>query len=345
MSVELYERYKEALRRGHVAAARGELEEAIAAYDEAIQLAPDRALPYVSAGSAQLGLGTPADAVAAFDAALARSPRDEAGLRGRADALARLGRRVEAADALDLLSDVHERAGRLADAVEAAQGALGLAEQKARRRHLQELTRRLRLSAPDQQAADVLDKALRVLELAEPPAAAAPSRAPATPGSGPAGEAAPTGAHALDAGLEAAAAATAAAEPETPTEHATTAEPLPDGSVLMSEAEAAIDAGDVVAARRTLLAAALAFEAHGLLSAALDACYLALELAPDDAQIHLELVELYLELGWDAPAADKLALLGRLAELDGLHSSTRARLVGLAADHFPDDPRLRHLSA
>jgi len=351
MSVDLYERYREVLRRGHAAAARGRLDEALAAYDEAAQLAPDRALPHVSAGSAHLRLGMPADALAAFTAALARSPRDEAALRGRADALAQLGRRTDAADALDLLSDVHERAGRLADAVEAAQRALGLAEQKARRRRLHELTRQLRLTAPDQGAAEVLDKALRALEPAEPPTAAVPPGESPLPRPGPTGGVAPEAApaHEVPSEVPGVAAGTELEPPEEPAEREAQAElqaePLPDGVELVREAEAAMDGGDFVAARRTLLAAALAFEGQGLLAAALDACYVALEFAPDDAQIHLELVELYLELGWDAPAADKLALLGRIAELDGLHGSTRARLVGLAADHFPDDPRLRRLSA
>ena len=48
----LYERYKDALRRGHVAALRGRNEAAIDAYGEAASIAPDRALPHAaSAGS------------------------------------------------------------------------------------------------------------------------------------------------------------------------------------------------------------------------------------------------------------------------------------------------------
>ncbi len=45
MSGSLYEGYKEALRRGHVAAVRGRLDVALAAYREASRIAPDRALP------------------------------------------------------------------------------------------------------------------------------------------------------------------------------------------------------------------------------------------------------------------------------------------------------------
>ena len=47
MSDALYERYKEALRRGHVAALRGRDAAALEAYSEAARLAPDRALPLV----------------------------------------------------------------------------------------------------------------------------------------------------------------------------------------------------------------------------------------------------------------------------------------------------------
>src|SRR3972149_5118565 len=51
MSQALYEEYKEALRRGHVAALRGRLDVAEAAYRAAAAIAPDRALPYGSLGA------------------------------------------------------------------------------------------------------------------------------------------------------------------------------------------------------------------------------------------------------------------------------------------------------
>ena len=47
-SSSLYERYKDALRRGHVAALRGRNDAAIEAYQEAASIAPDRALPHAS---------------------------------------------------------------------------------------------------------------------------------------------------------------------------------------------------------------------------------------------------------------------------------------------------------
>jgi tetratricopeptide (TPR) repeat protein len=294
MSVDLFEHYKDALRRGHVAMAHGDLEAAAGAYREAATLAPDRVSPHVNLGVVLLRMGLAADGLAAFDAALAHAPRDEAGLQGRAEALQRLGRRVDAAESLDLISDLQERDGRLAEAGETTRRALELAEQRTRRRRVADLTRRLRLEAGDEPVGT-------------------PGRSPEPTGPDPlAGRAVPV--------------------------------PRPDPTDLIGRAEASLDAGDQPAARESFLAAAAAFDADGLLAAALDACYQVLAFAPDDPDVHLRLVELYLQLGWQAPAADKLALLGRLAQLDDRPAATRARIVGLAADHFPDDPRLHHLS-
>ncbi len=101
MSDALYERYKEALRAGHVASLRGRQDAALAAYVEAATLAPERALPHVSIGQVYLRLDRPTEALSAFGAALDRAPNDEKALEGSAEALAGLGRPVEAADALD----------------------------------------------------------------------------------------------------------------------------------------------------------------------------------------------------------------------------------------------------
>ena len=79
MTETAFERYKHALRRGHVAALRGRLDEALAAYDEAGTLAPDRTLPLTSRASVLARLSRHHDALAAFDQALARTrsrPRD-----------------------------------------------------------------------------------------------------------------------------------------------------------------------------------------------------------------------------------------------------------------------------
>src|SRR6185503_3748233 len=100
---DAFERYKDALRRGHSAAQGGRFDEAIAAYQEAGTIAPDRAMPQSSLGGVLARMGRTAQALAAYDAALARAPGDEAALRGRAELLAMAGRRAEAADTLDRL--------------------------------------------------------------------------------------------------------------------------------------------------------------------------------------------------------------------------------------------------
>ena len=71
----------------------------------------------------------------------------------------------------------------------------------------------------------------------------------------------------------------------------------------------------------------------------MDACYQALAILPSDPDIHLLLAELYLDRGWRGPAAEKLVLLGRLAQLTD-DAETRTRLCELAGARFPDDARL-----
>jgi tetratricopeptide (TPR) repeat protein len=87
MARPLFEQYKEALRRGHLALLGGELEAALAAYREAADLVPDRPLPHASMGTVLGKLGRRDEALAAFDRALAIAPADEATLRAREDAL------------------------------------------------------------------------------------------------------------------------------------------------------------------------------------------------------------------------------------------------------------------
>jgi Flp pilus assembly protein TadD len=103
--------------------------------------------------------------------------------------------------------------------------------------------------------------------------------------------------------------------------------------------EDAAAAGDAIATRELALAAATGHRAAGQLHAAIDVCYLALATSPADPGLHLNLAELYLDLGWRTTAADKLVLLARLAELDE-DRETRARLCAVVADRLADDPRL-----
>jgi tetratricopeptide (TPR) repeat protein len=303
VSDALYERYKEALRRGHVASLRERHDAALAAYVEAATIAPERALPHVSIGETYARLDRPADALVAYDAALERAPGDEAALLGRADALAALGQPAESAESLDIVSAAQEAAGRLGPALDNARRALELAESRTRRRTVEGLVERLRAAPgadPDGETGAALARAVALLESS-----------------------------AVAGGLD----------------EATEVEALPgDPATLAAEADAAIAAGDAAAAATRLLEAARLHAAADEPIAALDACYAALAVAPDDAEVHLSLVDLYLDRGWTALAADKLALLARLAELSD-DPATLERARALAKMRLPDDPRLAGLTA
>lgn len=164
MSEALFERYKEALRRGHVASQRGRFDEALDAYTEAAKVAPDRALPLVGIGLVLTRLDKTTEALSAFDLALDRAPTDETALRGRIDILLAMGDRARAAETLDRLVPVLEAADRRADAVDAAGRALDLAESRGRRATLQAMVDRLEVE-PDAAAAagDALGRARTLL--------------------------------------------------------------------------------------------------------------------------------------------------------------------------------------
>ena len=346
MSQSLYENYKDALRRGHVAALRGKLDVAIAAYGEAAVVAPDRPLPHASIGGILMRTGRAAEAAEAYDRALALSPRDEAALRGRSEAMVAIGRPFEAAEALDRLADVLDAGGRLADACDAARRALELAESKDRRRQVESLVGRLQVSAGDEAAQQSLARALRLLE---------PVKVEEVPAGAPT-DAAPSPEEADQPEISAAD-EPVGAEPELELEPELEPEPVPepepepepvDATAIGAAAEEALAAGDHTAAREGLLAAAAAHRTAGRSVAAIDACYLALAIAPDDVDLHLLLAELYLERGWRTPAADKLVLLARLASFaddEATRDATRERICNLAGQHLPDEARLTELCA
>lgn len=314
MSEALYERYKDALRRGHVAALRGRPEEALSAYREAIAIAPDRALPYTSLGGVLARSARYDDALVAYDDALALAPRDENALRGRADALVAAGRPVDAAETLDRLSRLFDEEGRLADACDAAREGLELAESRDRRADVEAFVRRLRSEGRDMASTLALGRALEVLR--------EPASHPRSAGT---------------AGADAGSAEAAARDPGSP------AQPVrairSDREDLLAAAEAALDGGDLDAVRSTALAASAAQRRDGLLEAALDTCYQALAVAPADPAIHLALAGLYLDRGWRVPAVDKVILLGRLADLTD-DEATHDRLAMLVAERLSDEPRL-----
>ena len=147
MTETLFERYKEALRAGHVAAVRGRLEEAVAAYREAGAIAPDRAVPRTALGAACLRLGDPEAALEAYDAALVIAPDDDAATIGRAQALVVLRRTADAAAAYDRLADIRAAGERPGAAAEAARRALAIEPTDARRARHADLVEVLRATA------------------------------------------------------------------------------------------------------------------------------------------------------------------------------------------------------
>lgn len=313
MSQALYEHYKEALRRGHVAALRGRLDAAEAAYRAAAALAPDRALPYSSLGGVFRRQDRLDDALAAYGAALARAAEDESALRGRAELYAETGRRSEAAVDYETLAGVVERAGRLTDACDAARRALELAESRSRRRELDRLGALLRERGEDRATVDALDRALRILEAVEAP----PARPHATDAPGE-----PT-----DSEDEPASGAGAAeAEPIVDERSAP-----PDPAVLRAVADGLLDGGDMIGARERYLALAAIHRAAGRHDAAMDACLALLVVAPSDVRLQLAIAAIQADQGWSGIAEEKLRLLARLADLDD-DADTRAAVAAAAVE-------------
>ena len=315
----LYERYKDALRRGHVAALRGRLEEALDAYAEAAVIAPDRPAPHSSAGAALLRARRPAEALRCYDAALQLAPLETA-LAGRAQALADLGRRLEAAEAYDGLAATRARDARPADAVDAARRALELAEGRERRRTLERLIAGLRASEPDQPGRLALERALLVLEGA------------AVAGSGSVTDARDDVA-ATSGGTGDVPALVGDGEPARDGAAGRSRSVLDrdvssgmDPAELEAAAESAIASGDHDGAVERLLDLAALNRAAGRPAAAMDACYAALFIDQAHVGLHLALVELYDEHGWTALASEKLDLLDRLVEL-GDDDTAVARVV------------------
>lgn len=358
----LYERYKDALRRGHVAALRGRNDAAVDAYGEAASIAPDRALPHVSVGGILVRMNRLDDAIASYERAIALAPRDEGALRGLAEVLIRAGQRAEAAAALDRLADSLDAAGRLADATDSARRALELAESRARRQQVEGLVGRLRASSSGDEAAQrALDQALRLLAppvaepgpepVAEPAAVAAPEPEVAEPPVGAEAEgpepAATERETVVDGQPEQVESRAEEPEPEAtedlpePEPEEPIAEPAGLGIALGALAETALYGGDP-AARDHLLAAARAHRRAGRTAAALDACDLAIGVAPSDYDVHFLLTELYLDRGWRVLAIDKLLLLGRLAELDD-DGAARERLCAIVTERLADEPKVAGL--
>jgi tetratricopeptide (TPR) repeat protein len=333
MTESLYDRYKEALRAGHVAVLRGRFEDALVAYGEAARIAPDRSLPRTSIGGVCLELGRPDDALAEFDAALLIGPGDEGALLGRAEALIRTGRPALAAESLDALAEIQGADGRHVEAVDTLQRALALEERGGRRRRYQRAVRSLRIASGDRAIDGAPGIELGVLERLP----ARPTDADASAATGHAGpgidEAGGSRAEPGDAGT-----AQVEAEPEP----SGPPDPRAAGERYIAAAGAALDAGDTPAARAAFLDAAAAFADGGLTYAALDACREALALDGDDIELQLRYVSLYRTRGWRDLALVKLGHLLRLADLDG-DLAARERICAEAREAFPGDEGLAAL--
>lgn len=334
MTDSLYDRYKEALRAGHVAVLRGRLEDALVAYGEAAAIAPDRALPRTSIGGVRLQLGLPAEALADFDAALLLAPGDEGALIGRAEALISTGRPALAAESLDALAEMQDAAGRHAAAVDTIQRALVLEERIGRRRRYQRAVRSLRIASGDRSGEGAPGIALGVLERSVPVDAEA-ARADAAPVEA---EGVRADAERVEIGSADAESADAEPEPSGPPD------PRAAGERLIGVAVAALDAGDPTAAGTAFRSAAAAFADCGLTYAALDACREALSLDADDIELQLRYVSLYRSRGWRDLAIVKLGHLLRLADLDG-DRAARERICAVVREAFPDDEMLAALCA
>ncbi len=362
MTDQLFERYKEALREGHVAVLRGRLEDALDAYRRATEIAPGRALPHTSLGGVLLDLGRFDDALEELRIALELAPREEGALLGRAEALARTGQRGAAAAALDTLSDVLLETDREADAVETLQRALVLEERVSRRRRYQRALRALRMASGDRVSDQVFARALAVLEPTEgsaTPAAEAAGAPPPAVEEAPVEDApveevpAPEGAAAatpVEAGsgeepppVDGATAA-AGGGPAAPEAEAPPPEPRLAGDALIAAAEVAVTRGDPAAALEAYRDAARVFDEAGLAVAALDACREALALAPGDVGIHLRYASVYRSRGWRDMAAGRLASILRFVDLTA-DAEGRAEICATIAALYPDDDRLMGLCA
>lgn len=301
MNETVLERYRAALQAGHLALLAGQLEEAAAAYREAIELGPDRAVPRRSLGAVCLRLGEPVAALTAFDAALELAPDDDEAIRGRAQALVVLRRPTEAALAFDRLADVCSAGGRPGDACNALRRALEIEPTPDRRRRYVHLVGELRSATGDAEAERAMEQARGLLE-----------EAPAEVGE--------TGSGGAERGIPGAGPAAAP--------------PPPDGEALAAVAEDAADRADSPAALEAAMAAARAHRAAGHNVAAIDTLLRVQPLAPDDRELHLLLAELQAERGWTALAAEKLRHLARLAELDG-DPDAAARILGTGSPAVP----------
>lgn len=308
MGETVFEKYKEALRVGHVASLRGRLEDAANAYREAISITPDRAVPRTALGRVLMQLGDAQGALDAFDGALVLEPRDDASLAGRAQALAALDRTADAALAQDELTLMRLAQDRRTEAAESARRALAFERPEGQREIHDRLAEAL--TVPAAVAAPDLAEALVDGPVADG------SAAPPVDGIG----------HEPDVPYDLAV-ERPTGPPETPV----------DPEALIVAFEEAAARGDAESAAAAALAAARAYRADGRGTASIDACLQGIGVRPGHIDLHLLLADLAFDRGWTGEAEEAHRQLLRLAELDGdaaaaelVRGSAAGRLAGNA---------------
>ena len=352
MSADLYERYRDALRTGHLAALRGAHDQAVRAYREAARMLPERAAPHVALGRTQLAAGRPAEALTAFEAAVSRAPRDTAALDGAARALVELDRGDDAAELLDSLATIFVEQDRQVDAVATVERATELAGSPWRRAMLDQLRGEQpepgmdlswlgvlpdaegapnpgKRNRPPPAARPVTDEVRGIAERVE--VASATDDVPALV----AGARALARADRLRAAVDAChdALAVAPADPEV---HRTLAAIyrrrgweraartklriveryqwiVDDPAELDRDAESALVTGDL----DELLRIVDRHAEQGRTAAALDLVFSALAASPAEPRLHLAIARIHLALGWRERAVDEVDRLARLVDITG----------------------------
>ena len=346
MTDQIFDRYKHALKAGHVAVLRGRLEEALKHYREASSLAASRALPHSSAAGVLLRLGQVDESISTYREALIRAPDDEASLSGLSEALVAAGQRAEASEVLDRLADVQLRATRTSDSLATRNLARTIRTAEATASARAEEEAALSTAAAEEDAPT---------EVAPGPEVAAADGSDAEAGRDARSEPTSAGDVVELSAAYAEIPEVADVEPATigDAEPATTGEAedgppaaaaVPRAEQLAAEGEAALDSGDRETAASAFVEAAAAFVTAGALDAAIDACQNALTAAPGSAQAHLWLARLYFDRGWHDRAVDKVLLLDRLLALEGT-PGVREEMIGLIHAQAPEEPRLAALVA
>ncbi|TME12179.1 MAG: hypothetical protein E6I65_04235 [Chloroflexi bacterium] len=338
MSGPLFDQYKAALRRGHMSALGGDLDDALEAYREAARLVPERTLPLASQGTVLHRLDRWPEAAEVFDSALRLTPDDEATLRARATAREERGMRSGAAADLERLAFVLDVSGRAPEAAEAARRANELEPTPARAALAERLivpaTPGVDASVEHDAATGHSDPGIEGDADAGGPEWPSADDGPATSAAIPEAESAAAAAES-SAAVEAGSNWPAIDLPTPPAPPIVG--PPPDTEQLMAEAAALFDAGDTAGAGERMLTAVAVHRAAGRLDAALDVCFQLLAIAPGDPHVHLAIANLQLDRGWTPLAREKIDLLLRLTSLTG-DTQAEADTHGLASERLRDEP-------